>query len=1488
MSKRLNKNSANVQSIVDFTLDTKPYHSKISEIVVQYAFDEELNVRIRDNTVKRVVTKPTAAFQFFSEGAGFDTVIPLQRVAAPHLLVSGAGFSNELQVGRFVAGRDEATDLALVPFCYSKRSFDGPGTADVVLNRGSTVIPLTESVDFFQSHGSFQFVTRRASNLSTGFFSATYTTGPFPQLVTIDVGTTVGLYIVGPATQVSTTQIQVYGPGTVKVWGLANPSAFTWQEIRDTGRIVELKTTCYTRPFLLEIQQHLNALELGQPPHFNPAAKTHLAAAIATASSATYPSPTGYDLHITQMLAALVAGNTPLLPGFSAWSGAPGNPTAVSTRLSALKQLPAELNEFGDSSLAKSGQAIYSPSYTLTNQLQVSGLTVNEPDEWTIRCVDALAQVWEVVGKRTGSIGFFVFSGGATAVTFTSTRISFTATRLGAAVIGSALKVTPTNNLVVGTGALEETWNLIQVNPISHTRSRFFSTRYGFIEDAEANFGQVTVTSGAVPSGTVILRARAGGLLFDISHASVPSYTGVAMVGSLYSSGGLAFKLRSGSQFGFQAGDTFFIEVENSPASHRNLDLYYGYDFDPYDADELVYENIDALSPLFNVPLHFTYDSRFVDYNLSAFNLQVTEAAEDGVHYRLVAQPDLTRPIATLKKDGSGPFEWVDLAAVNDAGPILPDPSHIPVSSMSGSPAPDIKLYFAENFLLERSLNGSTWLEVGTVDIGETFSDPVLGISFTLVEGSKPFIAAVCEAEDASTVAGGDVFYWQIDNPLPTAEVIGVVSGRLPRAILRSDGFFDAPAADWQLTFTSATNWQLAATFNSGLQAGQPVPGYPVTGRTNLAAAGANEGLSFRNSQVHFTLVPGAGFGAGDQFTWSTFESKPMLLVHGSASGWQPPADYGEWYWNGKIGFRVGLPVARTFVPSLAGSPAAGAPLPQVAVTRLRKDCPSLTYTFERVDTGNWRVRRSDRGIVGFAPPLGSFSDTYIQVVINADPGANFNVNVDAADFAFAHGHSLVVVKSRIGALNPLDDDVLTVTIDHQASIALTVNYDAVVSPPSVIPDQADLDPLNIDPRFVSTDTGNPNFPLQLHSPEAVTLQDFVPLTLRLLDSSTSQAHFSDAARRIELISTGTGQRIATAFTQSTSDINAGWRLQWDQAFYDTYLPLATSCNIFIYGTGLNEKVKVNLFETATFLLGGNEAAGALFSEPVTTVSVDDEHFITIDVAHSESVDAAVEDSPFVSFLPGYDNLPYDAENALGLDLASLEAASGQYDTSETLVSSYLRAQYFALIALPSGDEQAEYEGLLRLIAPYLNPVGTLDANTALPALEAALGSTSLPELISNIGGPTVEPEFGVPSRGMAMSIEARQDTTVAQPSFAESLTAFSMDADGAMDTNPFDATPFDTIPYTVAILSTEYAELPIVPAATWEDFGTPLSSGSFEATAVEVFLTGAPPAPPAPTFYAWVEGEPSAWLITEVLQLANGRYRFNLPFAAKVKVGVI
>ena len=152
---------------------------------------------------------------------------------------------------------------------------------------------------------------------------------------------------------------------------------------------------------------------------------------------------------------------------------------------------------------------------------------------------------------------------------------------------------------------------------------------------------------------------------------------------------------------------------------------------------------------------------------------------------------------------------------------------------------------------------------------------------FTLTPRAKITVAQHARAET-----------WTLIKTNPQAVSDMVFTGTPTNAALNvfAQSVYETPESTWTVTFTSPTTYVI----NSSLE----VSTYPVT--HNMAT-----GSSYKDANMHFAVSTDDGFNTGDKFEFKINGRKPNYLVFGSVSGWQPSAHIGEWYWNGKIGFKI-------------------------------------------------------------------------------------------------------------------------------------------------------------------------------------------------------------------------------------------------------------------------------------------------------------------------------------------------------------------------------------------------------------------------------------------------------------------------------------------------------------------------------------------------------------------------------------------------------
>ncbi len=688
MSSRtfLAKNSSYIASLVAFINDTKPYRCKITEIVEEFQLVDTARVAFTEQLFTRTKIDSTCLYSDFSSANPLYRTFPAHRAESP-----------ELNTRAYLVGTDENTDLALVPFVYSKKSFDGIGVNQVIIERAAgSEEALTESVDYFQSHGSMQFQIKRTAN-AFGVNDPAWSITPDDGLITQATGTTRELAL-----------------------DTANPSS-TVNRLRALLNTVQAASTAAGGD--PDVQRELNALY---------------------GILAVPDLPGSYEA----LLGWLAASENEILI----------DRQALEQQLDELTS-PLYFGKFSDLGSYESGLLSYAD--IANAYLSVTGIVGDDVlgcEEWTLTSVDA--STYAVAGSASGFAGFVV-AGHA----FSTARISFGTAFVSAAPVGRTLVLTPTNKIVIARTAPLETWNLIKVNPIAHDRPMYASTRYGRIRDLSGVLGSATLLDPALPTGTIILIVQADGVHVALSSTADPAYAGTAVVGVLFNDGRLGFTLDGP----FLPNDRLYIDVQNDLVQVLDLDLGYGYDLDPYDNGHLVYENTDPSSPQHNQPVGFYYDGRFPEYDLAALGLTVDEVAVSGRAWRLRAVPGLTTPIATLKKDGSGPSPSVDFA--DSTSGTSPDPAlhGVPVYSMAGDGTVDLTLFYAEQFAVEYSDDDfRTSTTVGTSTVGTAFDSAEHGLHFTIAPASRPFVAVQATTAARPTVLFMDTFAG-VDGTLITA-----------------------------------------------------------------------------------------------------------------------------------------------------------------------------------------------------------------------------------------------------------------------------------------------------------------------------------------------------------------------------------------------------------------------------------------------------------------------------------------------------------------------------------------------------------------------------------------------------------------------------------------------------------------------------------------------------------------------------------------------
>jgi len=1557
-----NKNSTYVKSLVSYILDTKPYHSKLSEIGEQYRFSDNLNVKISENLFNSLVMKGAFVHSHFANGSSVPAPrTNLQNFFTP--LFRNPSINNQaLTRGAFKINRDENTDLPLVPMVFDPKVLGAGGLADAAIQKnGNTnkTVYLLEGKDVHQSKGAYVFGidSVHSDKHDINFtFELNFTEFVAPDFVqpeiypkTFNTGVVSSdLVITGPAEKIDNSSFLVTGPGLVKVIGLQNGFKYAPRISAIKNKNLLQTVTDNIRTQLIsdnpgstisQIRAIIN--NIGAILVLNPDSASSIALDQINTILSNDIIPSNY---IT-LINALNIAPVPVISGFSTWDDVLVKLVSLSPRL--------YYGGYTDASITESGElqyrSVHSNNLSITNV--IPNIHTTDYEEYTFTVLDT-ANTVSIHGSSSGLIGFAdvpsVFTSskiscnvdnrtlflpdvvtlgetytilslgsgtdfvsmGATSGTIGETFVC-TARASGTGVLyqehtltaGTTILLTPMPRIVVHEDAALEKWSLIRTNPIAYSRPEFISTRYGYIIDASGAQNKITVLNPALGTSTITLTCTANSV-FTISSSVDPDYTGTVHVGTEFNDGELQFTVITGSVQPFKINDEFIINIKNPDPVISEFDIYYGYDAEPF-ADDLVrYNTISSTVQDYLRTLDFGYDSRFAGFDKNAFGLTLNVSADTG-EYRLVPIPNLTKP---LLLQNSVPTNQVNTIASEDSE--NPDAASV----LTGIDGSIIELFYADSFSIQHKI-GSTWVERAIVNVDTPYSDAE--ISFVVPTLDKPYISAVCTT-GSDVVISGDTFYWYIQNEAPSVISARYSSNSVPRLIMHAGGFHAAIDAKFEVKALTGSNYSVQGVHTSGVNNGEPVFSTPIVVTYSSTVQ------SFKNEEfgLHFTLLPGkSGFLGTDKFVFETFNKKPMILVHGSVSGWMPDAEYDKYYWNGKIGFKIKSPVLKLFENStqISGSPwstSSGT----VQVLSVLANAASANYEIKCHKAGHWMLYKN--GVLQSTGVTILKSQDIVLSMPTAIPGTTLVLQVlqDSIDFDLCNDLSIVRTDVYTGTSN--DFVLLSKTRDDNILLSIKpVNPDH-----GVVLD--DLAPNSIDIRSINHSTQS-GVPLKNTSPETDILTGFVPIIKTNFAADSNLTNFSDGTSTVQFHSASSGEYIGSIKNANT--LSVGTFFEWDSAFAAKYLVLNTETAFIHLGSGTNENVRVNISDTAIFFNGiGSEFNGFGFTENLN-VSIQDTLLLKIrlntlgqsdtglyyksglpilpsvlalaptDTGYvppsnrysynesdwNETFVVEATDGPFNGFLPGYDNLAYDEDDVL----------DGDYDLGLPLTSHFEQAKELAAKSALTVIEQAQLNSLLSALNPFLynnDILGTtldwfLNGNGIAPSDPGYVpnvdnGINNSPLANSNISGV-----FGTPKAGLAISTQESTSQN-ASTSIADTAILLSLFSGTPFDNTGFDSTRMDEVQDSLSsilgnnVIPTPSTGLPSV-GTLYTDFVTTLYT---EVPTQNVEIQFSSDLTVLPTFYYWLPTEPMPYIVPTPIKKSNKSVQLNFPFKSEMKIIII
>jgi hypothetical protein len=143
-----NYNKLYIQSLVDFILDTKPYHSKLTEVIQELKFSESISVSINDSHQIKTTLSSIWSETYYSDGARNRFLLP--PIFNPRYSLESNQYKNLSEV-------DYLTSNFGLPNCYQFNNCQG---VESVYSNNSIKI---EGLDYYVSKGFFSFSTEGTS-----------------------------------------------------------------------------------------------------------------------------------------------------------------------------------------------------------------------------------------------------------------------------------------------------------------------------------------------------------------------------------------------------------------------------------------------------------------------------------------------------------------------------------------------------------------------------------------------------------------------------------------------------------------------------------------------------------------------------------------------------------------------------------------------------------------------------------------------------------------------------------------------------------------------------------------------------------------------------------------------------------------------------------------------------------------------------------------------------------------------------------------------------------------------------------------------------------------------------------------------------------------------------------------------------------------------------------------------------------------------------
>lgn len=381
--------------------------------------------------------------------------------------------------------------------------------------------------------------------------------------------------------------------------------------------------------------------------------------------------------------------------------------------------------------------------------------------------------------------------------------------------VGETYVLTPANRITSHKDYTDtDEWSIIKVNPIAYKRPRF--SKAGGPSISTFNF----LNAGA--KDQVLTITFIDGRFEVVS--SVLGNMGFATFGNNFVASDTTFYfVLSAGNYAPANGDYFSVRIINEAPKIENLDLTIGYDPDlpdGYASDIPPDGNIESYSLT-------PYDDIEVGFDLTTLQLAIVD-------------PAIANSFFTITFNGTN----FDVIQYTDA-------------------------------TCRQELN--------------TFAQAEVGVPYNNGKISFTVPSSISYVND-------EVFTFNVTNRPPEVDSgdFVMISDRFGSIHLYPKSFIDSPGQTWTIEFISPTEFSVSADGVS----------------SSMTFANGNVSKSYDNGFIHFTLFQNSQipFATGDRFFVTIQDEKPSFLIHNKTTGFYDPLTIGKWYWNGKIGLKIALP----------------------------------------------------------------------------------------------------------------------------------------------------------------------------------------------------------------------------------------------------------------------------------------------------------------------------------------------------------------------------------------------------------------------------------------------------------------------------------------------------------------------------------------------------------------------------------------------------